>query len=1160
MKKSFFSVLAAFVAATLAPRIFIAEAETVSPLDFSRTGYENKSVYAADFFEECLNLKLFGHEREFFEKNSDFVFKYCERIAGKYIFGEFDEGTSSVHITAETNSYTAANGSAVVWKPLSVNGIPFNGENCEVTAGEEDFVTIKFSTELKVPAQPVNAVLNGYYNEAKNVSSKLKACEADYNSKLEQYERDKAAYDRYVSDSGQYERDLAAYRQYLDDLAVWQRKNADYQRYLKEKTDYDKEHEEYLDYQKRYEQYLKDLALWEKYQHECEIYESDCKKFEEALNDPDVAKARKQLNILEYMDVPASGRTLSGAIMGNSVTEVLSRLGEFGDSVLLVAQIERKTIDRAESATRNLRSLITDFHKLTNEDGKYIFYISNYKALSQNFNELLRTLDFLYAKPAVKNEIEKRDKVRQFEILLAQLFEICNGLDNGTVANYEKTYYTKYFRGESLEKSKADFDGNYRIDGYTPSEILNGVILIDDNDAEPLEKGVPNIPVEPVRPKEVQKPEDIGPRPSEPVPPVVVQNPGDAPEIVEEPTPPDKMENPGDEPERYVPDEWEKKLSEEYDGGALAAREEYSGDIKITLFTDVTKYFRNSQTVIVSFYLNEYDEEPSYVTEAEIGSYVDYPGEIPTKTRTGYTCVFDYWVDRFGNKVNLGNLPVGAGDIKLYPHFNEIPDECTVIWVIDGAEYPQTVLYDQTPEYDGIPQKPDDPDGRKYRFSEWDNPLTPVKDKTVRYTAVFEASVLITFNVENERTVVSVWKGDVPVYDGPTYKPDDEYYYYTFTGWDRTVAPAESDRVYTARFEGKYIVGFKSGGARIVKENGFYTADFTRAQQNTFDISKLVEFASGDNAQLCIEFKNSAKLNFSEEETAELARAGVTNISVDVSQIFLYQYVYRVDLTSLSESLPFTFTMTAYGVFDAEKSRLYRTDEEGNSVVSRVKISGDNINFVMMSGYMYEIYPMYSVSILESDGISGIYADSVLVKPNLTVKFTLGEVAAGRYFDFLYARDSSGTNIEFSSDFTFKMPSSDVFVGAVCGFCEYNVTFVADGKTISTRTYRYGDTVEPPAAAYKPPDGEFSYEFKGWDREILPVTEDAVYSALFDALPLPETPAEPATGILKAVIWASHHISLIIALIVLFLAGVAAGIIIPVLRIRKKRKQTTRKQ
>ena len=1149
MKKSFFSVLAAFAAVTLAPQIFISEAETASPLDFSRTGYENKSVYAADFFEDCLNLKLFGHEREFFEKNSDFVFKYCDRIAGKYIFGEFDEGTSSVHITAETSSYTAANGSEVVWKPLSVNGIPFDGENCEVTVGQEDFVTIKYSTELNIPAQPVNAVLNGYYNEAKSVSSKLKALEADYNSKLDKYERDKEAYDRYVSDSGQYEQDRAAYEQYLADLAVWQGKYNDYQRYLKEKSDYDKEYEEYLDYQKRHEQYLKDLALWQNYQNEYAIYESDYEKFNEALKDPDVAKARKQLNILEYMDVPVGGRTLSGAIMGNSVTEVLSRLGEFGDSVLLGAQIERKTIERAESATRNLRSLITDFHKLTKEDDKYIFYISNYKALSQNFNELLRTLDYLYAKPAVKNEIEKRDKVRQFRILLAQLFEICNGLDNGAVANYEKTYYTKF-----PEKGKADFDGNYRIDGFTPSEILNGVILVDDNDAEPLEKGVPNIPVEPVRPEEVKKPEDIGPQPSEPVPPAAVQDPGDAPEKVKEPQPPDKVEEPKP-PERYVPDEWEKKLSEEFDGGALTARDEYSGDIKITLSTDVTKYFRNSQTVIVSFYLNEYDEEPSYVTEAEIGSYAEYQGEIPTKTRTGYTCVFDYWVDRYGNKVDLGNLPVGAGDIKLYPHFNEIPDECTVIWVIDGTEYPQTVLYDQTPEYEGIPQKPDDPDGRKYRFSSWDKPLKPVKEKTVRYNAVFEASVLITFNVENVLTVMSVWKGDMPVYGGGIpQKPADKYYYYVFKYWSTTISPAEYDKEYKAEFERKYIVPFKEGGAIVEKSDGVYTADFTRAQQNSFNISKLVEFAAGENAQLCIEYGNSVKLNFSEEETQELLRAGVINISVYVKQIFLYQYEYKVELTSASKSSPFTFTMTAYGVFDVDKSRLYRT-EDGESVVSRVKMSDDNINFVMMSGYMYEIYPMYSVNILESDGISGIFADSVLVKPNLTVKLTLGEVYAGRYFDCLYAHDSEGADIEISTANTFKMPSSDVFVGAACGFLEYNVTFVADGKTISTRTYRYGDRVEPPSAAYKPPDGEFSYEFKGWDREILPVTEDSTYFALFDAILLPETPAEPAQGVVKAVIWASNHIGLVCTLAALFLACVAAGIIIPVVCVRKKRRQ-----
>lgn len=64
---------------------------------------------------------------------------------------------------------------------------------------------------------------------------------------------------------------------------------------------------------------------------------------------------------------------------------------------------------------------------------------------------------------------------------------------------------------------------------------------------------------------------------------------------------------------------------------------------------------------------------------------------------------------------------------------------------------------------------------------------------------------------------------------------------------------------------------------------------------------------------------------------------------------------------------------------------------------------------------------------------------------------------------------------------------------------EYLVTFRDwDGKVLDASLYRYGDTVSEPAAPTRGSDVYGKYTFAGWDRDILPCTEDRVYTATYD--------------------------------------------------------------
>ena len=59
-----------------------------------------------------------------------------------------------------------------------------------------------------------------------------------------------------------------------------------------------------------------------------------------------------------------------------------------------------------------------------------------------------------------------------------------------------------------------------------------------------------------------------------------------------------------------------------------------------------------------------------------------------------------------------------------------------------------------------------------------------------------------------------------------------------------------------------------------------------------------------------------------------------------------------------------------------------------------------------------------------------------------------------------------------------------------------------DGTVISSAKYAYGDQVEVPKAPTKPADKEYKYQFTGWDKEVTTCKGNAVYTAVFKAIPL----------------------------------------------------------
>ncbi len=1105
-KKTVFALLCAILAiACVAPCLF-ADAEVVC--DFSRRGNAPKIVSAVDFLQNGLQLELTEGEIAYLNAHSDFEIRYSDNIPSSVVTTDFDEETYKVTVTPKAYRYTANNQRQVTWEPTSVNDVALNDGFATVLAGNDDFVTVHYRATLDIDKDAINALLNSYYYAGKAQSDRFK----DYNKAV-------ADYERYINVL------LPAYQQYCAEYAQWALKDAPYQQYLAEYRQYLAELEAYNTYdpvkmmekyteeKDRYEQYLSDLARYN------ELYA----QYLEALQDPDAVRFYNHLEILEYMYALCDGRNLRNAIMGGTVTQVLAN-----KDLLKTASKEAKAVDKADSATRNLRDLISKYEQQTSDEAKYIFYRQNYDSLKENFTALLRCLDYFYRVGFIHDFIHDKGKDRAYEILLAQLFEIVNALDNGTVGNYEKQYK---FR----DPNEGYFDDNYRIDGKTPQSILGDCLIEDTNDALPLQNGF-QLPVEPTKPTEVTEPK-YPERPQLPLPPEEVPSPGPAPQVVECPAP-------VAEPAPYTPTQEETALREAFDRG-IELRKEHTDDFCFQVEANIKKYFRNYDSVTVYFHVSENIDSECYPVDGERGTYIEYPAdlELPSKHVDGYTCLFDGWVYPDGEEVDWNNLREGT-ELHLLPKFQQTPNLYDVIWVIDGVEYKQQTPFGEIPQFEGDVIKQDDADGRKYRFVEWSPMPVEMTQQTVRYTAQFEASAVITWKVGDTSTVTAVWKGDMPVYpDGtPALEPNSRYAF-IFEKWDVTPVVATADATYTAVFKQTAVLTSSNDiPAKITRTDGYYTAEFSVGKDPT-DITLLFEIANRYNCGVVLS-TNKYVLTFSYADVQQAIDSNVRKYDFYSAQTESMSYAYKLTLLGDEGEVdcPISPRVTVTGNFLPSNTKLLRIDGDA-SVSVRVTLQDNKAEFAITPNTRYELRPLFNVYIAKSSAemlSADMYQD---IKRYTTVHLTLGDIPVGKNFEEIYYVDSNGNTVTVENN-SFVMPNSDVTLFVRLSDIYYTVTFCSEGEVLLKQTYRYGEEVKlPDWTPTKSPDGEYSYTFAGWDNNATTVTGDAVYNAIYTSSPLEEIGSDTGT-----------FTKLVIALSVVGGVVVVGVVALTVLLVRKKRR------
>lgn len=1088
--------------------------------DFSRRGYNPKIISAAEFLQDELGLELANGEENYLNSHPIFTIRYNDSIPSGVVKTDFD-GTNVV-VTPAAYDYIADSGQRVVWTAADVCGTPLDNGTATISAGGEDYVTVRYTASLTLDKQSVNGVLNQYYYAAKVQSDRAKL----YNKQSADYNAYLAALDNYNNVL------LPQYNEYLKEYADWKRRDDPYQAYLAEYEQYLEELYAYENYDpvKAQAQYEEDMARYQQYLVEMERYNALAEQYRQLLDTPEVAKLYDQLAILEYIYAECDGRSLRGAIMGDTVTAVLSRKDE-----LKIASGEAAAVDAADRATRNLRNLISNYEQCATDEAKYAFYLTTYTYLKRDFSNLLRCLDYFYRVDFIRNFITEKGKDNAYRILLAQLYEIANALDDEKVGNYEQFFKFRH-------PNAAYFDENYRIGGNTPESILGDCLLTDTNDAVPIENGITLFPTEPTPPQEVTEPTPPE-RSPKPVAPQEVESPGPAPQEVPQPQMPAAVPAPDD----YNPTDEEKALQRAFDDG-LRLREEFSEDYVVEIETWVKKFFRNYESVTVYFYDSLQAAECYFQAETERGGFVEQPNELPTAEKTGYVCTFDGWIYEDGTDVDWSDLRDGS-ELRVYPKFVETPNLYDVIWVVNGAEYRQKAPYGEIPQFDGVPVKPDDPDGRQYRFVGWDRQPVAVTEQTDRYTALFEASTLIVWEVDGEKTVTPVWKGELPAYPfGTPEREHNSMYVYVFVDWNKPITEANGDATYVAVFRQSAIMSADGRPAAIEFDGEVYTANFVAADQNRIDISCLLEIAERAEAGVTLNCnRGSVVLSVSALDVYNLRRAEAKYYTFNRYQTGNMEYGYYLQFFGESGPVGADCSIRASisGEFSPTNSRLYRLDRD---VLTSVRMTTDDghISFAMNPDVTYRVMTRFNLYIAEaSSSLLSASAYSDLLRDDV-ITITVGDIPVGVNLERLYAVDMYGNEVAFG-DNKLTMPESDVTVFAVLSDIYYTVTFKSEDNTVSVRSYRYGETIVPPANPVKAPDGEYSYIFDKWDKPLTVVTGDAEYNAVFKAMPLESLGNGGMSSLMKLIISFGT---------IGGAALIALAVALPLLIIRKKRKKS----
>ena len=515
--------------------------------------------------------------------------------------------------------------------------------------------------------------------------------------------------------------------------------------------------------------------------------------------------------------------------------------------------------------------------------------------------------------------------------------------------------------------------------------------------------------------------------------------------------------------------------------------------------TVTAQFTANVRSYTVRF--NNWDGTKLKEQTVEYGKSATAPSTPSRPADAQYTYTFSGWDKGFSNI---------TGDLVVTAQYSTTTNKYTVTfknW--DGTKLTsQQVEYGKTATYSGAtPTRPADAQ-YTYTFSGWDKALTNITGNltvTAQYSTTTN-KYTVTFNNWDGSKLTSqlVEYGKAASYTGATpARLGDAQYSYTFSGWDKDFSKITGNLTVTAQFTqsvNKYTVTFKNydgktlttqqveygkaasytGSTPTKPADAQYTYTFTGWDKDfskiTGNLTVTAQFGTTTN-KYTVKFvgKDGATLSTQSVEYGKGAQAPTAPV------IKGYEFTgWDKDFSSITGDLTVTaqykdIQMYLMGDFNGWASSTPMTETTGNIVTISVTLDAGSYGFKFMKGDTGIWY-----------GNSGTIEDT-----------TLATSAVGwEFFDW---EGSNCTLKAKGGTYTFNFNTETHFLEVLYVPYTYKVTFQNwDGTVLKTDTVNIGESATAPSNPTRPATAQYTYTFKGWDKEFTNITANTTVTATYN--------------------------------------------------------------
>ncbi|MBE6529933.1 MAG: hypothetical protein E7680_04985 [Ruminococcaceae bacterium] len=402
--------------------------------------------------------------------------------------------------------------------------------------------------------------------------------------------------------------------------------------------------------------------------------------------------------------------------------------------------------------------------------------------------------------------------------------------------------------------------------------------------------------------------------------------------------------------------------------------------------------------------------------------------------------------------------------------WNSSPRLYTVTWNVDGAQTSVSLPYGVLPQYEGTPTK--EPDGQNvYTFAGWSPEIAEVT-ANVTYTAIWSSGArpyTVVWDLGETRFTETYPYGETPQFEGTPTKPQDERFTYTFAGWSPEITSVIANVTYTALWEPSprlYTVTWDVDGAQT---------------SVSLPYGALPQF-DGTPSKPQNERYTYSFAGWSPEITSVTANATYTALWEPSPR--LYTITWSVNGTTTSESIPYgslpQFDRTPTKEQDEQFTYTFTGWSPEPTLVKEDAV---------YTAQFQPIRRFYTVTwdLWDGNSISELFPYGALPQFEGTPTRTQDEQNTYSFAGW------SPEITEVTGDVTYTAVWSS-------GARPYTVVW-ALGTNRIIETYAFGELPQFEGTPTKLPDERYTYTFAGWSPEISFVTENATYTAKWNAAP-----------------------------------------------------------